>query len=115
MLCQRTDRPREAIENYGAALELALHLPELYCNRGIAYAKLGKYQLATRDFDSALDLNSQNQDVYYYRAMAHLVLGNIGQALEDMRTAAGLGHAKADDFLKEHGLSIDEVMNCPGN
>ena len=67
MLCQRTGRHGEAIENYKAALDLALHLPELYCNRGIAYAKLGKYQLATRDFDAALDLNAQNQDVYYYR------------------------------------------------
>jgi hypothetical protein len=39
------------------------------------------------------------------------MLGNIGRAVEDMRCAAGLGHAKADNFLQEHGLSGQEVLN----
>jgi Flp pilus assembly protein TadD len=47
---------RKAIEDFSKAIELAPKLAQAYFDRGLAYAKLGKRDLADKDQQKAKEL-----------------------------------------------------------
>ena len=55
----------------------------LYANRGVAYAKLGKYKQAIADFDKVLEIDPVSARIYYERGLAQAMLGNYMQAIND--------------------------------
>ena len=54
-----------------------------YNNRGVTYAKLGKYDLAIADFSEGIKLEPNNKLAYRNRAMAYKKLGELRKAQED--------------------------------
>lgn len=72
--------------------------------RGGNFYKIGKYQKAIKAYDRALDLSGPNPDVYFNRGVSHTKIGNTTQAASDMKSAAGLGHQKAQAILKKKGI-----------
>ena len=48
----------EALNDYDEAIELDPDNSYCYCNRGIAYEKMGEYQEAINDYNKAIELDS---------------------------------------------------------
>lgn len=65
----------------------------------------GNYAEAVRAFDAAIALRANYALAYYNRAVAHNKLGHRRKAEADLREAAELGHRKAREILRSHGIS----------
>ena len=55
----------------------------LYYNRGLAYANIGEYQLAIRDYDKVIELDPEHAEAYCFRGLAYDNLGDYRQAIGD--------------------------------
>ena len=74
---------------------------ETYFNRGLAYFKQGKYELAIADFTSTIKINPQFAEAYYIRGLAYCKQGKYELCISDLKKAADLGDNKARKNLKE--------------
>jgi len=70
------------IECYDVSLKLK-ECAEAYSNRGIAYAKLNKYERAIEDFSKAIALNPDDAEAYYNRGIAYAKLNKYERAIKD--------------------------------
>jgi tetratricopeptide (TPR) repeat protein len=86
----RLQRPKEAIEDFGRAIQLYPEYAAIYNNRGNVLLGLGAVREAMKDFDRALLLAPGYAAAYANRASAHLRLGAIELALADYNKAIAL-------------------------
>ena len=73
------------------AIQLGFTRVEVYCSRGILYAKRGELKKAIADFDEAIRLDPDYAPAYNYRAAARAALGQAKRPLTTAprRQAAG--------------------------
>ncbi len=56
---------------------------KIFNNRGIAYYKLGQYEMAIQDYDDAILIDPQNAGTYYNRGFTYYDLGQYERAIQD--------------------------------
>jgi len=117
---------KSGIECYDVSLKLK-ECAEAYSNRGIAYAKLNKYEQAIEDFSKAIELNPDDAEAYYNRGLAYAKLNEHEQAIEDYGKAIKLNPNYAEAYnnrgvayakLNEHEQAIkdyDETIKLNPN
>ena len=66
-----------------------------YNDRGVAYARKGKYDRAIQDFDQALRLDQNQALVYYNRGLAYRRKGEYKRARSDFSKALALDYDRA--------------------
>jgi protein O-mannosyl-transferase len=69
-----------------------------YHIRGVAYGKLGEYQLAIDDFSKAIGLRPGYPTAYYNRGVAYGKLGNYQLAIEDFSKNIDLKPDNAESY-----------------
>ena len=71
------------IVNYTKCIRVNPSYKSAYINRGIAYGKLGKYQLAIDDFSRVIRMNPNDAGAYYNRGNTYDKLGKHQLAIDD--------------------------------
>jgi len=91
----------EAIQMYTKAIELDDHYADAYLKRGQAYrvAHSTEPMEALEDFNKAVALDPTNAEAYYQRGLLLAFIIYNEDARTDMKTAAGLGHEGAKQWL----------------
>jgi|GEM_PF-4514301 len=64
-------------------IDVGLYLDRAYYNRGLAYLKLGKYDLALADCLTSIELSPEDARGYYNCGVSYYELGQYEQALEE--------------------------------
>ena len=82
--------PKKAIEYLTKAIKLQSDYAETYVNRGIAYEKLGQYQLAIEDYNQAIHLQMDLAVAYNNRGNAYGKIDQRQHAIEDYNEAIRL-------------------------
>ncbi len=72
--------------------------------RGIVHFRAGKFQKALYAFTMSIGQNADYAEAYYNRSVAFSKVGGKEESLEDLRTAARLGHPKAQQFLRQKNI-----------
>jgi len=88
---------KSGIGCYDESLKLKEYA-EVYNNRGVAYAKLNKYEQAIKDYDRAIELNPALAEVYNNRGITYAELNKYDQAIEDYDKAIELNPNYADAY-----------------
>jgi tetratricopeptide (TPR) repeat protein len=91
-----------AIEEFTRAIGQDARYAGAYFSRGMAYFKLGEFDLALKDFDEAIDLNrdyAEEAGVFVQRGLAREKLGDRSGAIQDLRAAVALGNPDAQRWL----------------
>jgi len=63
--------------------------------------RLGRADLAVKDYDSAIKAKPNDADLYFNRGLAHLSMGAKAKAVEDFKRASQMGHPDANKYLKQ--------------
>ena len=88
---QREQLLREAIRWYTVDLERRSDdVAVTYNNRGVAYYRLGEYELAIADYNAALERSPASADFVKNRGLAYEQMGDLEKALADFRTFLSL-------------------------
>ena len=85
----------KAVIDFTKSIELLPSNVEAYTQRGYAYHKLNKLQLAINDLNKAIELNPLEAEAYRNRGIVYKDLKNYQQALSDLSKAIELN---ADDL-----------------
>jgi tetratricopeptide (TPR) repeat protein len=80
----------EAIHLYNKALEMDASFAYAYCNRGVAYDRLGEVQEAIKNYTTAIDLLPSYITAYQNRSAAYRSIGAVKAAQADLETIARL-------------------------
>lgn len=82
-----------------------------YIQRGIAYARLGRYDQAIADFDKVIELaatyrgsrtkDDQKVEAHYNRAVVYAIRGENVRAIADYNRVIGLSHEKWKGYFKQ--------------
>ncbi|MCK9374670.1 MAG: tetratricopeptide repeat protein [Syntrophobacterales bacterium] len=80
----------KALKEYTRALELDPKLSEAYTDRGIAYKRLNRFDLAMADFNRAIELDPKDADAYANRGLIHNTQRRYDLAQEDFDRAIQL-------------------------
>ena len=102
----------EAIQMYTKAIELDDHYADAYLKRGQAYrvAHSTEPMEALEDFNKAVALDPTNAEAYYQRGLLLAFIIYNEDARTDMKTAAGLGHEGAKQWLANtEGQPLSEM------
>ena len=70
----------------------------IYTSRGTAYAGIGNYEQAIKDFNRAIEIKSDFAEVYISRGIAYTCLGNYKQAIEDYDRAIEINPGFAETY-----------------
>ncbi len=89
---------RQAIRDYGKAIELDPKDAEAYYGRGCAYANLEDYRQAIRDYDKAIELDPKYAHAYFNRGIAYSKLGDYRQTIMDFDKAIELDPKNAKAY-----------------
>lgn len=91
----------EAINMFTAAIESDPTYAEAYLHRGTAYRiyEISATQEALDDFSKVIFLDPKNAEAYYQKGLVEAYTIKNEAAKSDMITAAGLGHAGAQQWL----------------
>jgi tetratricopeptide (TPR) repeat protein len=77
----------QAFVHFNEAIHLEPAYTRAYNDRGVAYAKLSRYQQAMEDFNEAIRLRPNYADAYNNRATAYLNMGQYQLAIRDYNKA----------------------------
>ncbi|MFA5857635.1 MAG: tetratricopeptide repeat protein [Elusimicrobiota bacterium] len=109
----------KAIECYDKAIEVAAtKYPEVYNNRGIAYAKKGQYGIAMKNFDTAIKLDPVYAEAHTNRGYTLSVQGRNLDAIKDYDRALAINpgyydayanRAKAYFTIGEYGKAKGDI------
>lgn len=72
------------VESISRSIKAHSDAPQPYVERGIAYFKLHKFDLAIADFSHAIALDDRQDDAYFARGMARGRNGEIDQGIADL-------------------------------
>ena len=78
---------KQAIEDYGRAIEIEPGYPEAYYNRGKDYTELGNFKKAVEDYTKAIAIKPDYAMAYNGRGNAYFDLGNQREAIADYARA----------------------------
>jgi tetratricopeptide (TPR) repeat protein len=101
---------RQAIEDYGQAIEIKPDYADAYYNRGRAYNDLGNHRQAIEDLNRAIEINPGNSSAYNNRGAAYNGLGNYRQAIEDLNRAIEIKPRYAEAY-NNRGISFKSLGN----
>lgn len=85
---KRDGRPKESLEYYGKAIELApsdVHMD--YVNRGNAYSEMKEYDKALLDYDKAQKIVPNYNEAYYNRGIVYEKKEKLKEAKEEFMLA----------------------------
>ncbi len=83
---RQTQLLRAAVQGFTADLEKRSgDVAVTYNNRGVAYARLGEYDLAIADYTAALEISPASADFVKNRGLAYEQLGELDNALADFQ------------------------------
>jgi tetratricopeptide (TPR) repeat protein len=105
LLCSCT---QSIIKNYDEAILLNPNDAKAYKNRGVAYGKLGQYDLAINDFNEAIRLKPDDANSYYNRGLAYEKLGQYQRAIDNYNESIRLKPDLVDVYINR-GNAYDEV------
>ena len=114
-------KTEEAIAHYNESIRLKPNYDDAYYNRGIAYAKLGQYQMAVGDLNNTIRLKPDNADAYNRRGAIYLKIGQYQHAVEDFDKAIHLNPADMKVYnnrgilyanLGQHQLAINDFSKA---
>ena len=91
ILNDKDRRPREAIEQMDALVQLFPRHASLYLVRGDMYQSRKQYDLALADFNHAIELEPNNPDCYVSRSLLYKDMKKKKQSRQDAQTALRLG------------------------
>lgn len=72
-----------AIQSFTKAIQIESNKADFYHNRGFAYRKQKKYELAIQDYSKAISLDNSHFKAYYNRAFCWDKIGQVDQAESD--------------------------------
>jgi tetratricopeptide (TPR) repeat protein len=90
---------RQAIEDYGRAIEIKPDYAEAYINRGVAYSTIGNYRQAIEDYGRAIEIKPDYAEAYINRGNTYNGLGNYRQAIEDLNRAITIKPDFAEAYI----------------
>ena len=114
-------RPREALVDLEAALELEPQEAQLWLFRAVAHGQLGDPRAALQDLNKALELDPQRADAWANRGAMRLAEGDLQGALADMSKAIELEPRAPQPYLnramvrirlKDHEGALADVAAC---
>ncbi len=79
-----------SIELFSHTLHITPDYTNGYYNRGIAYDKIGQYQLAINDYNKAISLDANYVNAYNNMGIVYGKLGQYQRAIENFNRAIGL-------------------------
>jgi tetratricopeptide (TPR) repeat protein len=88
----------QAIADYGQFIRLSPDHALAYINRGSAYSRMGKLDLAIADCDEAIRLTPNDHAAYFLRGSAYQKKGMPDQAKADWNRGQSLAKAESDRF-----------------
>lgn len=92
IILDRANEPSRAIDALSKAIQyISTPDGELFTLRGILYAELGQWRLASKDFEAAITFGNRSSEVFYHQGIAYLHLSRWAEA------ATGLTRALPDD------------------
>lgn len=91
LLNDKDNRPREAMEQINALVQLYPNRAVLYAVRGGMEHKRKLYELALHDLSQAIELEPRNPDYYVSRATLYLDMKKKKLARQDTQIAVSLG------------------------
>jgi tetratricopeptide (TPR) repeat protein len=103
-LLARLGRPKEALEDYAAAIAIDPLFPDYYVDRGNLLFRMGRHLEALADYETALRAGPPLPEAYYNRAEVRLVLGDEEGALADLARVIELDPAYVDAYVNRAGL-----------
>lgn len=77
-------RSREALDDYGRAIEMDPGYPDHYLDRGNLLHRLGRTAEALADYQAVMRLSPPFPEAYYNRAEIRFTAGDLGGALTDL-------------------------------
>lgn len=93
----------EAIRLYSQDIDSGNNTPEnqavVYNQRGLAYRRSGKPDLAIADYNQALGLTPNDADLYNNRGIAYKSKGELERALADYNRAIDLNDRQANAYF----------------
>src|SRR5262249_31775792 len=106
----RAGRYREAVGDFGQAIDLAPRNPRSWQLRGALYMRTGRYEMALADFGRALELAPDNPDALGPRCIVLMRLQRLDEAQADCIRAAELAPNDID-----HAISLGMVSALRGD
>ena len=100
--------PAKAIALLNEAIRRDDRFAEAFINRGVAYAGLGKWRQAIKDYDSAISLEATSSDAFNNRGAAYASLGETQKALQDFEQAIRLNADNAHAYYNRGTACIHQ-------
>lgn len=107
----KAGRFEDAVRSYTKAVEADSEDPTFYCNRAIAYTKMGHFEKAVSDAEDAIGVNPRHMKAYSVGGTALLLHGKKDDALRMYRRGASFpgplrGHGPGSGTLTEFSLAF---------
>ncbi len=94
---------RQAIDDFGRAIEINPAYAEAYNNRGNAYNGLGNYKQSIDDCSRAIEIRPGYAEAYSNRGVVYLNQGDNISGCRDAQKACELGNCKILEMAKDRG------------
>lgn len=98
----------EAIRYYDEALLKQADMADAFCNRGIAYLKLGETQKSLDDFNKAVELDKKLDEAYFNRAGALVDRKEFALAAADLEQIRKNYHDSTSYYLRWGDLKFNQ-------
>lgn len=100
--------PIKAIEYLNNAIKLQPDDENYYYNRGVAYANLGQYQPAIKDYNQAIRLKPDYAEAFYNKGTIYSEIGQYQRAIKDFNEAIRLQPNDAEAY-HGRGFAYDKL------
>lgn len=91
----------EVLSHLNKAITLSSNNAYLYYNRACLYEKMGKSQMAIKDYSKAISLNKGLAEAYFNRGLQSVAVGQKEQGVSDLSRAGELGLYTAYSLIKK--------------
>ena len=105
---------KNAISDFGRAVEIDSEYAKAYHLRGIALETAGNDDKALKDFDKAIELDPEYGAAYYSRATLLTKMGKEDAASEDMKMLSHLTNLNIESFANENNIWRSRQMQLEG-
>jgi Tfp pilus assembly protein PilF len=105
---------RQAIEDYGRAIEIRPGYAEAYFNRGVAYNNLGNYGHAIDDYGRAIEIKPGYIEAYTNRGNAYIGLDHYRQAIYDFDRAIKINPGYPEAYNNRSVVYLNQGDNISG-